>query len=80
MSRIVEVDVLVLGGLPLLAKTSISPAEPDVGIMGEYVDEVILCWRSGSEVPQSIYDRMKEKDWELLYEDLLSYPPDMEGL
>ncbi len=80
MTRKIETDVCVLGGLPVYAKACIAPAEPDVGIMHDYVDEVFLYWQSGSEVPQSIYDRMKEKDWDLLYEDLLSYSPDMEGL
>lgn len=37
------VDIRTLRGLPVTAKVTVCPAEPEVGIMGPYFDEVILC-------------------------------------
>lgn len=38
-----EFETTILGGLPVLVKFTMCPAEPDVGILSEYVDEYELC-------------------------------------
>ena len=39
MARTYEADIKVLGGLPVTVEYTVARAEPDVGIMSDYVDE-----------------------------------------
>lgn len=39
MSYKFEVECVVKGGFPVLVRGSLYPSEPDVGIMGEYIDD-----------------------------------------
>ena len=41
----VQFDSTILGGLPVSVVACIQPAEPDVGLMDAYVEEVELYWR-----------------------------------
>ena len=70
MAREVEVNIRILGGLPVLAKTLVYPPEPDVGIMGEILEDVRLYWKSGSELSPTLYGRIKEEDWNIIYQDM----------
>jgi len=40
--RYFSMDVTVLGGLPLIARYTMARAEPDVGIMSSFVDDIYL--------------------------------------
>ena len=43
----VEIQTTISGGLPVLARGTIGRAEPDVGIMTDYVDDYSLLWLGG---------------------------------
>lgn len=38
-----EFETTILGGFPVLVEFSVEPADPEVGIFGECVDEYQLC-------------------------------------
>ena len=44
MSRTLEADITVLGGLPVTVEYTVQPAEKDVGIMGPYVEEYWITY------------------------------------
>jgi len=68
----VETEVIVLNGLTLLARGNICPAEPDVGIFHPYFEDIDLLWpKTGKPVPQEMYNRVTEKEWERVQEWLL---------
>jgi len=60
-----EKDVRVLGGLPLTVRYSISPAEPDVGLFTDYVDDMYLVDRRGKKASWA-EKRMSVDAWEAL--------------
>ena len=65
-------ETTILGGLPVTVEASMQPAEPDVGIMGAYVDEWCIVEVNGRECskhPAWIAKRMTNKDDELLEEE-----------
>jgi len=64
MARTIEADITILGGLPVHVKAQRVPAEPEVGIMSEGLEDIQLYWHSGSELSQKIYDRISVKEWE----------------
>lgn len=45
-----EIDIRILGGLPVTIEYSVQPAEPDVGIMSGYVDEWYVTAINGRPV------------------------------
>lgn len=70
MKNAFEYETTILGGLPVLVKFTIGPAEPDVGIMGQYVDEYQLCsTKTGKDYGDWAYRRLEETKGE---DDLLS--------
>jgi hypothetical protein len=50
-----ETDIRILGGLPVTIEYDVQPAEPDVGIMGAYVDDWSIVAINGRPV--------KKCDW-----------------
>jgi len=73
MSHQVEASVVVLNGLTLTARGSRCPAEPDVGIMHPYFEDIELLWpKTGKPVPQKMYDRVTEDEWDRAQEELMS--------
>lgn len=48
-----DIDLLVLGGLPITVAYKISRAEPDVGIMSDYVDDWWITHVGGRPVKNS---------------------------
>ncbi len=73
MSTPIEIETTILGGLPVIVKAQIAPAEPDVGIMYSYPEDVQIFWigKKLREIPQSVYDRISEKGNKLLDEQLM---------
>jgi len=74
MSTPIEIETTILSGLPVIVKASVQPAEPDVGIMCSWPEDVQIFWigKKLREVPQSIYDRMiTEKKDDLLSEQIM---------
>ena len=70
MTYIVEEEITVLGGLPVVCKAWFSPAEPDVGIFQTYMSDYELYWvpsKNGKlhNVPTSIYDRVESSKYGL---------------
>jgi len=61
-----EFETTVLGGLPILVKFNMAPAEPDVGFMNDYVDEYEICsTKTGKPLGDWIsrrIDQAKEED------------------
>lgn len=73
MSRCVEFEDTVKGGLPVLVIASVYRAEPDVGIMHEYAEIEDICWPTGKSVTQKVYDSISEDDMERLAEAATEY-------
>ena len=77
-----SIDVRVLGGLEITVEFSIGRSEPDVGIMGDYVDEWYITHISGralrkNEKCQWLYDRIeKAKEEDTIIEKCLEYSAD----
>lgn len=77
-----EADIRILGGLPVTVAYSVQPAEPDVGIFSDYVDDWYIVAVNG-RTPKTkkgrefawIYARLSKKDEEAIVEEL----NDMEG-
>lgn len=70
-----SVDITVLGGLPVTVEFTLCGAEPDVGIMSDYVDEwsiVAINDRTCKRPPQWLYNRIDKTkgEEELLLEKL----------
>lgn len=65
MSYTVEFETRVLGGFPVICKATMERAEPDVGIMGDYADEMELFTLKGKPAT-FIEKRMKDADWDAL--------------
>lgn len=62
----INFETTVLSGLPVRITANIHPAEPDVGIMYSYPEEIRIHWVSGKsvEVPKSIYDKIEKNNHE----------------
>ena len=65
--------VFVLNGLPLVAQFSVGKAEPDVGIMHNYIDDLNLVDRNGrwaewaeKKLTEDDWDSIKCQCWESL--------------
>ncbi len=66
-----EVEVTVLGGLPLTAWYNIAGPEPDVGLPFPWIDDWCLVDGRGRQATWA-EGRMTEKDVEELFTELLS--------
>lgn len=66
-----EIDTTVLGGLPVTVSFSVYPAEPDVGIMGAYIDDVCITHVAGKRKKNTswIDKRMTSHDDDVLAEE-----------
>lgn len=54
MARKVEVSVRIFGGLPVDVELTMQPAEPDVGIFSDYIDDWEIVGING---------QLKKCDW-----------------
>lgn len=73
----VEVEVRILRGFPVLAQVTVCPPEPAAGIPTPYIDEIILChhvtgkshgdwlWNRIMATPGE-EDRLYERIWDAL--------------
>lgn len=66
MSERIQFEDRVLGGLPVLVKARIYPAEPDVGIFSEQVEIEEVCWLSGKPLSDKVNARITTDDIEAL--------------
>lgn len=73
MSTPIEMETTILGGLPVIVKAQIAPAEPSVGIPYPYPDDYQIFWigKKLREVPDSVYNRMTDKEKDLINEQLM---------
>jgi hypothetical protein len=70
-----EFDATVLNGLPVTVCYEVGKAEPDVGIMGDYVENIWILIKKERkikgpkwEVAHWIEKRLTNKDWAILEE------------
>ena len=67
--RYISFDTTVRGGMPVTVQCAIHGAEKDVGIMGEFVDDIWLMVKN-KRAPW-LEKRLTEKEWDyLIYEAL----------
>ena len=73
MSTPIEIETTILGGLPVRVTASIQPSEPDVGIIDPWPEDIQIFWigKKPREMPQSVYDRISEKENDLLNEQIM---------
>ncbi len=76
MSTPIEMETTILGGLPVRVRANIQPAERDVGIFLPWPEDIQIFWVGGNpiqdyEVPQAVYDRISEKESDLLNEQIM---------
>ena len=64
-------ETTILGGLPVIATATLNKAEPDVGYMTPWIDEVHLTWLSGHGLPDKMIARISYPQWEGLREALM---------
>ena len=67
-----ECEVRVLRGLPLVADFTIQPSDYQVGILGPYVEEIILKDRNGKQATWAELQLSKE-DWDDVAEQCWNY-------
>lgn len=70
MAKEVETEARILGGLPVIVIGRIHPAEPDVGC-GESAEIDDICWMSGKSIPDSMWERLPQKDIDACQDALL---------
>ena len=81
MSRLIEANAYILGGLPVTVSGRIHPAEPDVGIFSEQPEVYAICWMSGKPIPDHMLERMTQDDHDACADALLGGARDYaEGL
>lgn len=73
-----KIEMTVLGGLPVTINASIAPAEYDVGIMSDYVEEWYISEINGRKVkksPEWLYRRIAKMKGEedRIIEEIMSY-------
>jgi len=73
MSTPIEIETTILGGLPVRVTANVQPAEADVGICLPWPEDVQIFWlgKKPREVPQTVYDRLTDKEHELLNEAIM---------
>lgn len=62
MSKKVEFESTVLGGLPVLVRATIYPPEPDTGGFTKQVEIDEICWLSGKPVTDKVNARISKDD------------------
>jgi hypothetical protein len=62
MSRNIEADARVLGGLPVIVVGRVHPAEPDIGIFHEQPEVEDICWSTGKSIPTHMWERLTQDD------------------
>lgn len=72
MTRSVEAQARVLGGLPVIVVGRIHPAEPDVGISNEQPEVEDICWLNGKSIPTHMWERLSSDDLDACAEALLN--------
>ncbi|MBN46235.1 MAG: hypothetical protein CMH23_07155 [Methylophaga sp.] len=82
-----QTEITVLGGLPVTIEFTVYPAEPDVGIMSDYIDEwsiVEIAGKPCKKSPDWLYKRIdgvkgeEDRIVEACFEAVNSYEPDYE--
>lgn len=73
MSRQVEFQSTVKGGLPVLVVARIHAAEPDVGIFGKTAELEDICWPSGKPITAKAWNSIPEADLERLMDEALDH-------
>lgn len=73
MSTPIEIETTILGGLPVRVTANVQPAEPDVGIMHPWPEDIQISWlgKKPRRVPQSVYDRITDKEMDLISEAIM---------
>ena len=68
------IETTINGGLPVIASGRICRAEPDVGIMSQFVEDLEVTFMSGHPVPGELSD---EDDTRIVDELVAAYnePP-----
>lgn len=61
---IVEFETSILGGLPVIVRAKILPAEPDVGIFSRWVDDFDIFWprKPYRSITDKVYDKIPAKE------------------
>lgn len=84
-----EINIRVLGGLPVIAQVWIQPADPEVGIWSPYIDDYqLLHHKTRKPHGPWLYERIEKdgldkveaaiwKEIELMREESLSYQADL---
>ena len=62
------IETTINGGLPVFASGDVYPAEPDVGIMTQYLDGVYVRFLSGHEFKGKISDKDEQRLVNLIVE------------
>ena len=70
----VRFESTIKGGLPVVVRAWIGDAEPDVGIMYPYIDQLLVEFESGHPYPFDLseeeYDRLGDEALERLQEEI----------
>ena len=69
------VPITILGGLPLWASFTVGGAEPDVGIMNNYIEDLCIVDRYGKEAEWAT-KKLNRKDWDDVEEQCWDGLPD----
>lgn len=62
-----QTEIRILGGLPVTVEFTVCPAEPDVGIMNDYIDEweiVEVAGKPCKKSPSWLYTRIENTSGE----------------
>jgi len=63
-----EQDVTILGGLPVTVSFTIQRAEPDVGIMSDYPEDVYVERVKGKKIGDCFAQALQKRIYETPYE------------
>ena len=72
--KVSNLEITLSDGLPITVAAYICPAEYDVGIMADYVEDweiTHVMGRKCKKQPKSIYGRLTTKDIDKLEDDIL---------
>lgn len=72
---IVEFETRILGGLPVIVRAKILPAEPDVGIFSRWVDDFDIFWprKPYKSIPDKVYNRISSRELDNIREEALEH-------
>ncbi len=71
MDNRIEIQTTIKGGLPVLAKGQFARAEPDVGMMHPWIEDLEFFWLSGEPLPKQMDEAISEADLERVSTELL---------